>query len=379
LQPVGFFIDNLGKIHLQTDRWNRGAWTMRMRASLLGLVAFLMAVPVLGAPDKPGTPPPGWKEFIDPKKGGLFSIWMPELPGRRTLFESSVTLRGSTYTVNYARLAAKDGPTFDADILTLPPRAGKEMSDDQKIELFRELYLGTVKGKVVGEKDLKETFAPGKEYSIETEKGLARVRVFALGSRVYRAGISGNKGQVDSKEATLYLTSFRLLAKASEEPVPEKKPEKKPDKEPVATPGPWTTDLTKMVIPDEPAAGKLMGGDFKVQSAKLEGSTLVLSQGKNLLPDVVVSIYLNKGESVEEKSFEFSPGSKPGLKKPQIHYSRKLPADKLPKKEATAGGYALKLEFGKAMDGMIPVKIFLCLPDAAKSYVAGVLTAEVKK
>jgi hypothetical protein len=33
--------------------------------------------------------------------------------------------------------------------------------------------------------------------------------------------------------------------------------------------------------------------------------------------------------------------------------------------------YAMKLEFGKAKDGMVPARIYVCLPDDGRSVVAG--------
>ena len=40
----------------------------------------------------------------------------------------------------------------------------------------------------------------------------------------------------------------------------------------------WTNDLAKMTAPDTPATGKLLGGDFKVEAAKLEGGVLTVER-----------------------------------------------------------------------------------------------------
>ena len=37
----------------------------------------------------------------------------------------------------------------------------------------------------------------------------------------------------------------------------------------------------------------------------------------------------------------------------------------------------MKLDFGKVVGGRIPGKIYICLPDEAKSYVAGTFQAEI--
>jgi hypothetical protein len=36
------------------------------------------------------------------------------------------------------------------------------------------------------------------------------------------------------------------------------------------------------------------------------------------------------------------------------------------------------LEFGKEKDGKVPGKIYLCMPDDSKSYIAGTFTLELK-
>jgi hypothetical protein len=42
-------------------------------------------------------------------------------------------------------------------------------------------------------------------------------------------------------------------------------------------------------------------------------------------------------------------------------------------------GYALKIAFGEAANARISGRIFICLPDEAKSFVAGKFDADIKK
>jgi hypothetical protein len=42
-------------------------------------------------------------------------------------------------------------------------------------------------------------------------------------------------------------------------------------------------------------------------------------------------------------------------------------------------GYALKVAFGTVTNGRMPGRIYLCLPDEAKSFVAGAFDAEIRK
>ena len=143
----------------------------------------------------------------------------------------------------------------------------------------------------------------------------------------------------------------------------------------------WTLDLDKMKVPDKPAAGKWMGGDFAVEKVQLNpGGVLILRQGKEFFADADAKIFLflKQGESLEGKSYVIGATSKPGESRPHVHFARKGPGDKLPKGSSTVNGYAMRLEFGKAKDGKLPGQIYLCLPDADKSYVAGTFVLEVK-
>jgi hypothetical protein len=47
--------------------------------------------------------------------------------------------------------------------------------------------------------------------------------------------------------------------------------------------------------------------------------------------------------------------------------------------KAFEGGYAIKLNFGQRTNDDIPGKIYLCLPDAEKSFVAGTFTAHIRE
>ena len=42
------------------------------------------------------------------------------------------------------------------------------------------------------------------------------------------------------------------------------------------------------------------------------------------------------------------------------------------------GGYAMRLEFGALAGNRMPGKIYLCLPDETKSYVAGTFNVEIR-
>jgi hypothetical protein len=145
----------------------------------------------------------------------------------------------------------------------------------------------------------------------------------------------------------------------------------------------WTTDLTKMTPPNTPAGGQLLGGEFKVESAKYDSfvSVLELRQGKDFFPEASVKIFLflKQGESPEGKTFEVAAEKFPKQGTPHVHIGRIPPGEKLPKGTSFVGDYAMKLEFGKAQDGKVPARIYICMPDEKKSVVAGTFMVDLPK
>jgi hypothetical protein len=49
----------------------------------------------------------------------------------------------------------------------------------------------------------------------------------------------------------------------------------------------------------------------------------------------------------------------------------------IPETEVFMKGYAMRLEFGEAQGGVLPGKIYLCLPDQEKSFMAGAFSADI--
>jgi len=63
---------------------------------------------------------------------------------------------------------------------------------------------------------------------------------------------------------------------------------------------------------------------------------------------------------------------------PRVTLRWKDQDDKAVNKNITSG-YALKTVFGQAANGRITGKIYICLPDEARSFAAGAFDAEIKK
>jgi hypothetical protein len=134
----------------------------------------------------------------------------------------------------------------------------------------------------------------------------------------------------------------------------------------------WTLDLNKMKLPRAPIIGKLFGTDFKLGKAEFQQSGALILSGTT----GVVFIFLptKNGQELAGKSYEFSAARAPEEKRPAVHVHVHQPAHA----KAFSDGYALKIEFGKETENQLPGKLYLCLPDEGKSFLAGSFTIVFK-
>jgi hypothetical protein len=143
----------------------------------------------------------------------------------------------------------------------------------------------------------------------------------------------------------------------------------------------WTTDLTKMKIPDAPVSGTVMGGAFKLDVVRHDiTGALTLKYGKDIFGDASVIIFLpiKKSDELAGQKFNIESKGVDIAKRPHVHMNRRFNAEELPKGSAFIEGYAMRLEFGEKKDGKIPGKIYLCMPDDSKTVIAGTFAVEVK-
>jgi hypothetical protein len=140
----------------------------------------------------------------------------------------------------------------------------------------------------------------------------------------------------------------------------------------------WTQQVKEMSFPASPPAGKLNGQSFAPQAFELSrigGRTLTLRQGDEFNPELQFKITLSAGkdDNLSGKTYEIGPDAGPGS--PLVSVTRKGAEGTLPETKTYSEKFALRLEFGAEDGGKLPGKVYLCLPDAAKSYVAGTFTA----
>ncbi len=172
-------------------------------------------------------------------------------------------------------------------------------------------------------------------------------------------------------------------------PTPETSP---PDQRPAA-PQPGVTppgadptgsayelDPAKHVFPSSPAAGRLAGKAFTPDRIELEENKLSFRQGKDFFADLSVDVFLH-GKEVPPEALKVvvRPSQKWTDDIPSLHIGAKKEKDGLPVPTFVNEGYALTLELGKVEKGKRAGKVYLCLPGAEKSYLAGTFMAERKR
>ena len=139
----------------------------------------------------------------------------------------------------------------------------------------------------------------------------------------------------------------------------------------------WTLDLGNVVIPETTAAGSVHGNGFRCEKAILRGGLLSLNQGKSWPWDlgVAVGFFARAGEELSGKAVEIEP-SRPRAPRVVLRWKDER---REPVTESITHGYAMKVAFGQATNGHVPGTIYLCLPDGARSFVAGTFDAEIRK
>jgi hypothetical protein len=161
-------------------------------------------------------------------------------------------------------------------------------------------------------------------------------------------------------------------------PSPEPKPAKKSPVSSVDTKL-HELDPARHVVPATAASGHLKGMSFTPDRIELEGKRLLFRQGKEFFADASVEIMLDaKVKPSDGVKFVVKPSQRWTENIPRLIVSTKKDKEFADMKFVNEG-YAMTLELAKQEKGKSAGKIYMCLPDAEKSYVAGTFTAERKR
>jgi hypothetical protein len=113
------------------------------------------------------------------------------------------------------------------------------------------------------------------------------------------------------------------------------------------SPADWTKDLKKIVFPDGPVAGAMLGADFRADKVQLLNTGLSLQSGRD---SIHIFLTIKPGKDV----YEYKAEDPQARRRPSIHMHI-LSSQRV---AAYQKGYEMRLEFGKEKDGKIPGKLY---------------------
>jgi hypothetical protein len=144
----------------------------------------------------------------------------------------------------------------------------------------------------------------------------------------------------------------------------------------------WTLDVATSKIPEGPVNGTLSGTNFVPEATRIDpvagAQILHFLQGQPPVPDreIFVYLHLKPGEKLGGQTLTIASDMK-GTGVPQVTKRWKTDPRYAPQLKSFLTGYAMKLELGQLADGAVPGKIYLALPDAEQSVLAGVFKAHL--
>jgi hypothetical protein len=149
-------------------------------------------------------------------------------------------------------------------------------------------------------------------------------------------------------------------------------PPPKPVIAPSANDSNWMLELAAATIPDSMVAGRIHGRDFICSRAILQGGTLTLRGATDLGATINFGGMLT--EALAGQSINVATNAETAA-----HVMLRWKEGDLFLRENFTNGYALRIEFGQLDGNRMPGKVYLCTPDAEKSYIAGNFDAEIRK
>ncbi|HEX3313910.1 MAG TPA: hypothetical protein VHR72_03410, partial [Gemmataceae bacterium] len=113
-----------------------------------------------------------------------------------------------------SRSKVRDGTVFMAASIGIPGQLVREMPQEKRMELFRDLFVTTKKGKVAGEKEIKQGGWTGKEYAIEFSDVRMRMQLYVEdGFGLYAMVEAATEERLKGKDVDSFFASFVLTPK----------------------------------------------------------------------------------------------------------------------------------------------------------------------
>ncbi len=154
-----------------------------------------------------GRSPPGWKTYETP---GRFTALLP-VQGNFVQKAKTFNAPGlGIMSVKLARVELAGGISYTVGYVELPLKTFRDPQPGPVMLLFRDGFVKEVKGTVTQETDLNQGKVAGKDYVIQADQTVHRLRMFVVNRDVFRAEVSGTQAEVDSPEAMLFLDALKL-------------------------------------------------------------------------------------------------------------------------------------------------------------------------
>ena len=267
-----------------------------------------------------------------------------------------------------------------------PEKIAEKLETENKVKLGMMLNLTALllpDDILIGEIAIKGNSAEAEFEGDEGQDGSAKLLSEAGTWKVLSITITGSSSEetidgvpVSSSSST--TISFAEDLEIEEESDASMETSEESDSSSIDSDSLWKEDLSGVAIPDTTAQGLIHGNKFTLEKAELKGSILYLKQGKEFFADLELIIFLSKEseESFENKKYDVSIDQ--GFGSPHIHMKWKEEDADVPTSKIFMKDYAMRLEFGEKEDEKLAGKIYICLPDEDKSYVAGSFSVKVE-
>ena len=219
----------------------------------------------------------------------------------------------------------------------------------------------------------KKISAPGPAAAVTVEKPFPAGLVLGLVLLALGAGAAGYFFYAKKSGAEKNPALANKMAASNAAPV-------KVEKIVVAPPANeanWSLSLGTNAIPEAPVAGRIHGLDFIVERATFQNGSLMLRAGTH--GTVEFAAFINFGGAQAESLAGQSINVESDTDKAAKISFRWKDADGTVQKTNYDSGYAMRLEFGALANNRLPGKIYLCAPDAEKSYLLGTFSADARK
>jgi hypothetical protein len=208
------------------------------------------------------------------------------------------------------------------------------------------------------------SFSAAVKHGFENAKHDLATNNFVI-TQAHPTTVSNDNEQAEPVEPEAVVTNSQQPEPVKPESVVINNQQIEPDK------SGWTSDISKASFPDHPVSGKLHGSDFTLKTVSFRNGDLKITSENGMLLDV-----FRLGESIEAQRYEIHSIDNDST---NPHVKMTWNEGDVVQSSTYIKGYGMELQFDQAINRTISGRIYLCLPDASKSYVAGTFKVRLPK